>query len=653
MKKIVFLFLFKTWILSAQTPDVIRYDKGLVSGKVDTVRVLYLANKLAECPDPDSETAVRYNDSMLAAGLQGLKQNPITPSEKEQYLSTVAAALSNRGNYYERHDSVVKAFDAYSKANEYASSLTEYNTREYLLINLGILYSKVGNYERATKNYFEALRSFENQEDEEGKAYALENIANLYQESEQYELALTYYLKLLKGYYSKTDKPGDMGVKATLLHNIGHSCYKLGQDSMAYVYLNQCMQLSQRINAVNVKAAVLLKYGMLQERKGNNVQAHAFYNESIRTATSDELKSKIELTLAEFYVKTRQPDKAREHFLSALKLTSENGYLVLQSEAAKGLYKLYRQQGNYKQALEMNEMFHTLMDKLGLEKANNALINQQLKYDYEKKELAYTLRKEQQLAALQMKAVNERARKNLWIALFVFLLCSITAIAVIVYRAGKQRKALVAFEKNSLNQKLLLSQMNPHFIFNSIDTIQGLIHAGKHDLAISYLSRFSGLTRQILEYATQTYIPFEEEIEMIKNYLSIQQMLHANHFTFEFTIDDAIDQGRVMVPPMLTQPFIENAIKHGLASKQEPGHLYLAFKLISNQLFFEVRDNGKGFVTKPTTVTGHKSMAIKIVNDRLKTYSVKTTIHEENLTDETGKVTGARVFFEIPYIYEK
>lgn len=652
MKKVFFLFLFKIWILSAQTPNVIKYDKGLVLGKVDTVRVLYLANKLAECPDPDSETAIRYNDSMLAAGLQGLRQNPITLAEKEQYLSTVAAALSNRGNYYERHDSVVKAFDAFSKANEYAASLTEYNTREYLLINLGILYSKVGNYERATKNYFEALRSFERQEDEEGKAYALENIANLYQESEQYELALTYYLKLLKGYYSKTDKPGDMGVKATLLHNIGHSCYKLGRDSMAQVYLDQCLQLSERINAVNVKAAVLLKYGMLQERKGNNVQAHAFYNESIRTATSDELKSKIELTLAEFYIKTRQPDRAREHFLSALKLTSENGYLVLQSESANGLYKLYRQQGNYKQALEMNEMFHTLMDKLDLEKANNALINQQLKYDYEKKELAYTLRKEQQLAALQMKAVNERARKNLWIVLFVALLIVITAIAVIVYRAGKQRKALAAFEKNRLNQKLLLSQMNPHFIFNSIDTIQGLIHSGKNDLAINYLNRFSGLTRQILEYSSQTYIPFEEELEIMENYLAVQQLLHNNNFSFVFNIDSEIDRAGTMVPPMLTQPFIENAIKHGMVANKGKGHLTLTFKLMNLHLFFEVCDNGKGF-GEGMEKAGHRSMATKLTNERLRTYSVKTTIKEENLTGENGTIAGARVSFEIPYIYEK
>jgi len=138
--------------------------------------------------------------------------------------------------------------------------------------------------------------------------------------------------------------------------------------------------------------------------------------------------------------------------------------------------------------------------------------------------------------------------------------------------------------------------MNPHFVFNSIDNIKSLIYNKKDEQAVDYLTRFSKLTRQILENSNEGYISLEEEIAMLENYLSIQQLLYSYRFTFTIDVAPAIDTESVYVPPMLTQPFIENAIKHGLKHKPENGKVAIRFYKMESRLFFEVTDNGSGFV---------------------------------------------------------
>jgi LytS/YehU family sensor histidine kinase len=225
--------------------------------------------------------------------------------------------------------------------------------------------------------------------------------------------------------------------------------------------------------------------------------------------------------------------------------------------------------------------------------------------------------------------------------------------AYFLYRNYKQKQPIANFEKNALNQKLLLSQMNPHFIFNSIDNIQSLIYNKQDKEAVNYLTKFSKLTRQILENSNESYIALSEEVIMIDNYLVIQQLLYNNKFDFNIEVDDTIDTEAILLPPMLTQPFIENAIKHGLKSTSEKGQIDISFKFHNQKLFFEINDNGVGFSDKETV--NKKSLAMKITKERLINISKKTDfeVQTENRLDDKKNTIGAKVFFEIPYIYEK
>jgi sensor histidine kinase YesM len=194
--------------------------------------------------------------------------------------------------------------------------------------------------------------------------------------------------------------------------------------------------------------------------------------------------------------------------------------------------------------------------------------------------------------------------------------------------------------------------MNPHFIFNSIDNIQSLIHHHQNQEAINYLAKFSKLTRQILENSNENFITLAEELVMIENYLSIQQLLYNNHFNFTITVAESIDADAILIPPMLTQPFIENAIKHGLIDQSE-GLISIHFKLEHAALLFEITDNGVGFGTSKK-VGNNKSLAMKITRERLKNFSKKDNfeVHTQNIHDTHNNITGAKVFFEIPYLYE-
>lgn len=202
-------------------------------------------------------------------------------------------------------------------------------------------------------------------------------------------------------------------------------------------------------------------------------------------------------------------------------------------------------------------------------------------------------------------------------------------------------------------QKLKRSQMNPHFIFNSIQNVRSLIHGKKEEAAIEYLNRFSRLTRQVLESSDENYISLTEETEMLRNYLSIQQLLYGNMFDFSISVPENMDTDAFFVPPMLAQPFVENAIKHGLAGKQQGGQISVRFLLKNKRLFFEVTDNGTGFSGSRKT-ENHKSMAMSITKERLSHYSrtAHFKFHAADILDENQQVKGAKVQFEIPYIYE-
>jgi len=226
-----------------------------------------------------------------------------------------------------------------------------------------------------------------------------------------------------------------------------------------------------------------------------------------------------------------------------------------------------------------------------------------------------------------------------------------------------------------LKQQLFRSQMNPHFIFNSLGSIQSSIINEEPGKAIRYLSRFSKLMRNILDSSIEEVVPLEEELKTIENYLELQKVRYADKFDYTIDIDTDIDTETVMVPPMLAQPFIENAIEHGIKHKVGKGKIEIRIRRSTHRLIdasthrlidpsthrtpdpliFEVEDDGIGRQKAQEILmqqdAKHKSLATVITRERIAALNRKSkkkiTLEIIDLKDEKGLARGTLVRFKL------
>jgi LytS/YehU family sensor histidine kinase len=208
-------------------------------------------------------------------------------------------------------------------------------------------------------------------------------------------------------------------------------------------------------------------------------------------------------------------------------------------------------------------------------------------------------------------------------------------------------------------QKALHLQMNPHFVFNCLGSISSFIVQNGTDSAIKYLSKFSKLMRLTLEYSKESLIPIDKEIESLQNYLELEQLRFNNKFSFSIYKSDAIEDDMAL-PPLLLQPFVENAIIHGVIPKKEMGTIAIRFNIEKENLVCIVEDNGIGFeqskLAKENTVLAHKSMALDITKKRLEMIEASTKQRTDFSIEELkngSEVKGTKVVLNLPIQYIK
>jgi hypothetical protein len=235
----------------------------------------------------------------------------------------------------------------------------------------------------------------------------------------------------------------------------------------------------------------------------------------------------------------------------------------------------------------------------------------------------------------------------------VVLIIILAVIIVFMSRLRERQNNMI------LQQKLFRSQMNPHFLFNSLVSIQNFIVNQEPSKASKYLSKFSKLVRNILDSSFEEYISLEEEISTIEYYLELQKVRYSDKFEYSIDLDETIDEESIMIPPMLAQPIIENAIEHGIKHKESNGHIIIRFLRINEHILFEIEDDGVGRTKAMEIVLkqdkDHKSLATAITRERIavlnKKSKKKITLNILDLKDERGKATGTRVTFEIPVLF--
>lgn len=220
-------------------------------------------------------------------------------------------------------------------------------------------------------------------------------------------------------------------------------------------------------------------------------------------------------------------------------------------------------------------------------------------------------------------------------------------------------KKYLAFEKQmyQLEQKALQLQMNPHFLFNSLNSIQSFVVNNDIDNAIHYLSKFSQLMRRTLSNSRESSITLRDELQALQLYVEIESLRFHGKFSYSFEVDPEIDDSFMEIPPMILQPYVENAILHGLMHSKEKGHLKIALSLQGNSILCVIEDDGIGRTRaaeiRRESGIERKSQGMLITKERLDILNQYTediyTVNVVDLVDDAGKAKGTRVEIRIHY----
>ncbi|MEM1320057.1 MAG: histidine kinase [Bacteroidota bacterium] len=254
-------------------------------------------------------------------------------------------------------------------------------------------------------------------------------------------------------------------------------------------------------------------------------------------------------------------------------------------------------------------------------------------------------------ATLQL-IINPPFWRTIWFSILAIL--AALGLGYGLYRVRVNR----IIEQNQLQRKIdqlersaLKAQMNPHFIFNCLNSIQSYILEGNKKEAADYLARFAKLIRAILNFSASGSALLEEEIVALKNYLKLEQMRFKHRFEYCITVAPQIDPLLVRVPTMLVQPFVENAIIHGVASRKSGGMIDISYQVDQNFLEVLIKDNGKGFSAKVEPLQSiHKSVGMSITQRRLELLNQDTErkgVDIQELKDEEGQTVGTAVRLKI------
>lgn len=303
--------------------------------------------------------------------------------------------------------------------------------------------------------------------------------------------------------------------------------------------------------------------------------------------------------VANIYINQNKPKKAIKELEKTVEAVEKTGDLERKKKAIEVLSKAYEKQGQSEKALKSFKEYLKLEDSIAQLRASEQKLREgqkELLADVQSKMLV--MEKDKQLDAKAIELLqNERSLKEeqLWrqqlisygLAVIVFIL------AIASYLIVKNVR-----QKRIANQLLLLkslrNQMNPHFIFNALNSVNNYISKSDERSANKYLSDFSKLMRQVMENSQKDFILLDTEIEILTLYLKLEHSRFKDKFNYTFTIDPQIDRYKIEIPPMLIQPYIENAVWHGLRYKETMGKLDVSFKKIEDGLEISVIDDGIG-----------------------------------------------------------
>lgn len=332
-------------------------------------------------------------------------------------------------------------------------------------------------------------------------------------------------------------------------------------------------------------------------------------------------------TLAEFFLQKASKLKRKQKE----KLLGHNDIYY-----QKALATLYSKKGRKDEAITLLNHAMQLEETLYQKQNTQAVAEMNALYQLQAKDRSIqTLNENIKINELKLQ------QNRLWLIISLLILGLLALVLFFLYYSFQQRRVRQEKEKVILQQQLLRTQMEPHFIFNTLSALQSFVRLDQKELAIKYLNRFSRLLRSSLEQSREQLVPLDEEIETLENYLSLQQMRFEQAFHFDIIGPEEEDMTSIIIPPMLIQPFVENAIIHGVDMETGNGHISIVFVLNHDVLEVKISDTGKQ--AHPGIRPDHRSLSGTISHERLRLLGKKA-----KLKTVSSAGNGTDVFLHIP-----
>ncbi|MBI2968987.1 MAG: tetratricopeptide repeat protein [Bacteroidetes bacterium] len=583
-------------------------------------------------------------------------------SENLHWEKGVAASLFLLGNICDDRGDLSSALEYRLRDLETRKKLNDRKGMCTTFGKIGNSYYNMGNYSNAMKYYLLSMKIAEETGNKEQAASNLCNIANVFNNEGNIIAASEYYDKSLK----LAEEYGYERIFAMNHGNLGNLMLKERHYSEALKHCFIAIEYYNKIRDQNNIASLLGNIGGIYQmqsdsandagnnnlRREKNNKALECYYKALKAAEelgNNYLKATFLGNLGAIYLTEKYFVKAEEFLQKSLDLAqSINAIDEIQIDYQR-FYELYKQMHLHGKALEYHEKFIALKDSIFSENNKKIISELQIKYETEKKESKNkVLARQNEMQALKI-------ANNLYVtAGLVILLFFVVFISVLFFRQNKMksRQKVMQYE-----QKLLRTQMNPHFIFNSLASIESFIYEHQPKEAGMYLSRFARLMRLILETSAREYTTLDKEIEVLEHYFSLQKMRLNDNLEYSIEVAPSIIPEQTYLPPMLTQPFIENAIEHGFRGMVQKGSVHIAFRKEGNNMEVQITDNGIGMANAQQQEGGetgchHKPLAIQITKERLrflnKSKKQKLDFAVADVKEEKGKSSGTKITFTIP-----
>lgn len=341
--------------------------------------------------------------------------------------------------------------------------------------------------------------------------------------------------------------------------------------------------------------------------------------------------------LADIYIKKDDPKEAINLLKKSYRIALEKGHTLEAQKSVKRLDSLYAISQNVDESVSL---YRDFLGKLpDLVSKDKSLVDEKILEDTE-----------QRISQLEQekKLKDELIRKkNLFNYSLIGALVILIGLIIFIFRTLKK----VQIKNKKIALQSLRREMNPHFIFNSLNSVNHFISTNNELEANQYLTKFSKLMRGVMENSTEDFIPFQQELDLLQNYLALEKTRFADKFDYEIEVDENLNTQSLKVPGMLVQPFLENAVWHGLRYRTTKGFLKLKFEKSAENLQITIEDNGIGIEESKKQKTEHqKTRKGRGMKNTLERIALLNDLYKQNIECKiTDKPDSQGVFVEISF----